>query len=155
MVNKQQHQSLVSMVTMTNTDKLQQKSSNSPTSVTDRNEYGEGCQFTVIGCHISTLPENTARSGDSWEIAKPLGTAVTNTEPSRVQWAPGFILWEENLVTLLTQLIQNKTRERVLSMSSDSGDTVIERQRLLNWRLENAIPHVLRHFFFLARGIVN
>ena len=119
------------MVTMANTDKLQQKSSNSPTSVTmggecrmagvavatptlpvpqqhfallslmatptltcwltilcfghtnfgnhpppmsvtDRSEYGEGCQFTVIGCHISTLPENTARSGDSWEIAKPL-----------------------------------------------------------------------------------
>ena len=38
-----------------------------------------------------------------------------------------LILWEENLVTLLTQLIQNKARECVLSISSDSGDTVIER----------------------------
>ena len=29
-------------------------------------------------------------------------------------------------MTLLTQLIQNKPRQRVLSMSSDSGDTVKE-----------------------------
>ena len=51
-------------------------------------------------------------------------------------------------MTLLTQLIKKKARERVLSMSCDSGDTVIERQRLLNSRLENAIPrHVLSHFF--------
>ena len=36
------------------------------------NEYEEGYQFTVIGCHISTLPGNIVRSGDFWEIAKPL-----------------------------------------------------------------------------------